>query len=91
MAELFARLNELFRRVQFCSEQLRASIGFPSRSGFDLRAAVIGLKPVPHPDTPTFVLTADQSFDAASGSKPAVLGLRTFGLPLMLPNPFGPT
>ena len=29
----------LFRRVQFCSEQLRASIGFPSRSGFPLRAA----------------------------------------------------
>jgi hypothetical protein len=56
-----------------------------------LRATVIGVKPGLHPDTLTFVLTADRSFDTGTGSWPALSDLRTFGLPVMPPNPFGPT
>ena len=45
----------------------------------------------PHADTPTFPLTTPQSFLAEAPSSPALLGLRTFGCPLMLPGPLGPT
>src|ERR1700722_8803512 len=42
-----------------------------------------------HAYAPTCSLTAPQSAEAASPSRPALPGARTFGYPLMLPRPSG--
>lgn len=73
-------------RLFSSSEQMNLQVGL--RPAYEL--AVNRFRPGLHPDIPTLALTADQSTDAASGSRPVLPSLRTFGKPLMLPSPLGP-